>query len=211
MLLKAIKGILWTGLLLWLFSLTIPIRAAAAANPPISVIKAGTEQALQILRSSRSGQAPSVRQRRAEIMVIVDRYFNFHEMARRSLGRLWRDQPAEKQAEFVRLFKDMLFNTYIDKVESYTGSNEKFAYDKESIDGDYAVVKTRIQGYKNTDVKVDYRLRFENGEWQVYDVIVEGISLVDNYRSQFASILGNESFDGLLRRMRQKVNEMGRS
>jgi phospholipid transport system substrate-binding protein len=211
MLVKATKSILCIGLLLWMVSFTVPFHADAAANAPLSVIKAGTEQALQILRGSQSGKAPSVRQRRAEIMVIVDKYFNFNEMARRSLGRPWRDQSADKQAEFVRLFKDMLFNTYIDKVENYTGSNEQFAYDKETIDGDYAVVKTRIKGYKNTDVQVDYRLRFENGEWRVYDVIVEGISLVDNYRSQFASILGGESFDGLLKRMRQKVNELGRS
>lgn len=194
-----------------MFLVPIAVQAQASPDPPLAVIKAGTEQALQILRSSQSGRAPTVKQRRAEVMTIVDKYFNFNEMARRALGRPWKEQPPEKQKEFVRLFKDLLFNTYIDKVETYTGSNENFSYDKQSIDGDYAIVNTRILGYKNSDVKVDYRLRNENNEWRVYDIVVEGISLVDNYRSQFASILTSESFDGLLKRMREKSAEQGRS
>ncbi len=211
MLSKIVRGIFRIGCVSFLLFASISLQARAASDPPLTVIKSGTEQALQILRSSQSGQAAKVRERRAEIMIIVDKYFNFNEMARRALGRPWKDQPPEKQKEFVSLFKDLLFNTYIDKVETYTESNEKFSYDKESLDGDYATVNTRILGYKNTDVRVDYRLRFENGEWKVYDVVVEGISLVENYRSQFASILSSGSFDGLLKRMREKVSEQTRS
>lgn len=202
--LKTIPGSLSRGLIvcLFLFGLIAPIEAATR---PLSVIQSGTDRALQILKSSQSGQAPSLRQRRGEILQIVDEYFDFDEMAKRALGRPWKDQPPDKRQEFVRLFKQLLFNTYIDRVETYTGANEKFTYDAEKIEGNYALVKTRVLGYKNADVQVDYRLRLENGTWKAYDVVVEGISLVSNYRQQFESILASSSFDNLLSRMRDKV------
>ena len=183
------------------------LASAQAANSPLSLIQSGSDRALKMLRSSQTGQAPSLRQQKGEILQIVDEYFNFHEMAKRALGRPWKSQPPEKQQEFVKLFKQLLFNTYINRVETYTGANEKFSYDEERIEGDYALVKTRIMGYKNTDVQVDYRLRLEeDGKWKAYDVVVEGISLVNNYRQQFDSILTGGSFDSLLDRMREKVS-----
>lgn len=180
---------------------------AAADQGPLLVIQSGTDRALDIIHSSKSGKAPSIRQRRAEILTIVDEYFDFSEMAKRALGRPWKDQPPEKQKEFVSLFKQLLFNTYVDRVETYTGSNEKVVYDVQEVKGDYAFVKTRIVNYQDTDVAVDYRLKEEKGNWKVYDVIVEGVSLVSNYRSQFTSILANESFDALLVKLRQKAAE----
>ncbi|MCE5244682.1 MAG: ABC transporter substrate-binding protein [Syntrophobacteraceae bacterium] len=179
--------------------------AALAAPAPLAVVREGTDQALKILRETQSSTGLPLRQRKDEILTIVNRYFNFDEMARRALGRPWKDQSPDKQKEFVRLFRDLLFNTYVDRVQSYTGTNEKIVYDNERIEGDYALVKTRIRGFKDTDVQVDYRLRQEKGEWKVYDVIVEGVSFIDNYRGQFNSILANESFDSLLRRLSEKV------
>lgn len=182
------------------------VQPSIAASPgPLGVIQAGTDKALEILRSSQAGKAPSLRQREAEILGIVNAYFNFDEMAKRSLGRPWKDQTPEKRQEFVALFKQLLFNTYISRVESYTGSNEKVLYDSEKIEGDYALVKTHILLQSNQNVDIEYRLRLEDGQWKVYDVVVEGISFVENYRSQFASILANDSFEGLLRKLREKV------
>lgn len=197
-------------LVICLAVLIVPTVVTATPSPPMALIQAGTDRALQILRSSQAGTAPSLRDRRAEILQVVDEYFNFHEMAKRALGHPWKQQPKEKQQEFVKLFKQLLFNTYIEKVETYTGSNEKFAYDQEKIEGEYAQVKTRVIGYKNTDVQVDYRLRLEDGKWKAYDVIVEGISLVNNYRQQFESILSGGSFDTLLSRMREKIAGQGK-
>jgi phospholipid transport system substrate-binding protein len=194
------------GLIVFLLTLGIPALGTSAPGP-MAVVKSGTDRALQILHGSHDSPGPKIRQRRAEILTIVDEYFSFQEMARRALGRPWKDQPPEKQQEFVKLFKDLLFNTYVGRVETYTGSNEKISYDEEKVEGEYALVKTRIRDYKNTDVQVDYRLRQLNGEWKAYDVIVEGISFIDNYRSQFSSILASESFDSLLSRLRQKVAE----
>lgn len=185
--------------------------SAAAAPSPLSVIQTGTDQMLQILESSRGAGAASVRDRRGEILTILDKYFNFEEMGKRALGRPWKDQAPEKQKEFVRLFKQLLFNTYVDKVEGYTGSKEKIVYMNDKIEGSYALVKTKITGYKNADVLVDYRLRLEGDSWRVYDVIVEGISLVDNYREQFSSILANGSFDSLLMKLREKSGVQAKS
>jgi phospholipid transport system substrate-binding protein len=179
--------------------------SASAANAPLALIQTGTDRALQILRSAQSGAGPGLRERRAEILRIVDEYFDFGEMAKRALGRPWKDQPPQKQQEFVELFKQLIFNNYVGRVETYTGTNERVVYDEQKIEGEYALVKTRVLDYKNTNVQLDYRLRLIQGEWKVYDVVVEGVSLVENYRGQFNSILANKTFDALLSQLREKV------
>lgn len=183
----------------------VPFVWAAPSTGPTAVIKTGTDRMLQILDESRKEGSPTLKQRREEIFSILDKYFNFVEMARRSLGRPWKDQTPEKREEFVRLFKQLLFNTYVDRVEGYTGSQEKILYSGEKIQGDYAMVQTKIAGYKASDVAVDYRMRIDGADWKVYDVIVEGVSFIDNYREQFNAILANESFDGLLNKLREKA------
>jgi phospholipid transport system substrate-binding protein len=191
--------------LLMVSALLLIASSGFAANSPLELIQSGTDRALQIIRSAHSGTAPNLRERRAEILQIVDEYFDFGEMARRSLGRPWKEQSRQKQQEFVDLFKQLLFNNYVGRVENYTGTNERFVYDEQKIEGDYALVKTRVLEYKNTNVQLDYRLRLINGQWKVYDVVVEGVSLVDNYRGQFNSILANKSFDSLLGQLQEKV------
>lgn len=192
---------------LMFLSYVTPQPGFAEPSTPLAVIRSGTERALDILRSSRKGDAPALRQRKDEILVTVDEYFNFAEMARRSLGRPWKEQPPEKFQEFVRLFKQLLFNTYIGRVEKMTGADEKFFYDSERLDGDHALVRTHVVVRNGGSENIDYRLRREDGEWKVYDVAIEGISLIDNYKSQFASILAKESFDLLVRKLREKVEQ----
>jgi phospholipid transport system substrate-binding protein len=180
--------------------------SVSAESGPLQVIQSGTEKALEILRDHGPDGRPNLRDRRGEILTIVDQYFDFEEMARRSLGASWRQQPPQKQQEFVRLFKELLFNTYVDRVESYTSADEKVVFDNQQIDGNYAFVGTRVIGYRGEDVNVDYRLIRRDGRWKVYDVIIAGISLVNNYRSQFNSILARRSFDDLLQTMDKKVS-----
>ena len=181
--------------------------AVPSQSNPMALIQSGTEKALKILHESESGQAPSLRQRKNEILNNVSEYFNFEEMARRALGRPWKDQTPDKRKEFVQLFKQLIFNTYINRLENYTGSKERVFYDSEKLDGDYAIVKTHILYQGNNNVEIEYRLHRDAGEWKVYDVVVEGISIVENYRSQFASILTNQSFDSLLGKLRQKIDQ----
>ena len=195
------------GVLLLLVSPQFVDGAPAGRQNPMALIQSGTERALQILHESQGRQAPSLRQRKNEILVIVSEYFNFEEMAKRALGRPWKEQTPEKRQEFTQLFKQLLFNTYINRLENYTGSNERVLYDSEKLDGDYALVKTHIITQGNDNISIDYRFHLDEGQWKVYDVVVEGISFVDNYRGQFGSILTNESFDSLLIRLRQKVDQ----
>jgi phospholipid transport system substrate-binding protein len=173
----------------------------------MALIQGGTERVIQILHESQSRQAPSLRHRKDEILDIVNEYFNFEEMAKRALGRPWKEQSPEKCQEFAQLFKQLLFNTYINRIENYTGSNERVFYDSEKLDGDYALVKTHILYQGDNNISIEYRLHRDGGEWKVYDVAAEGISFVDNYRGQFGSILANQSFDSLLIRLRQKVHQ----
>jgi phospholipid transport system substrate-binding protein len=184
-----------------------PQWTMAVASGPMSVIQAGTERVLQILRSSQRGGSSSLSQRKSEVLAIVDEYFNFEEMGKRALGRPWKDQSPANRQEFTRLFKQLLFDTYFNKVRKYTGQNEKAYYDSQKLEGDYALVKTHIQLQGNENLSLDYRLHQENGQWKVYDVVIEGISLVENYRAQFASILASGSFDALLRKLRDKIQQ----
>jgi phospholipid transport system substrate-binding protein len=192
-------------LLLSAFIVTAP--SGFAANSPLELVQSGTDRALQIIRSAHSGNAPSLRERRAEILQIVDEYFDFGEMAKRALGRPWKDQSPQKQQEFLDLFKQLLFNNYVGRVETYTDTDERLVYDEQKIEGEYALVKTRVLNYRNTNVQLDYRLKLFNGQWKVYDVVVEGVSLVDNYRGQFNSILASKPFDTFLSQLREKVAE----
>ena len=192
-----------------LLLLSVPALAADDQGP-LRVIQSGTEKALEIIQNRKPDGKLHLRERRNEILQIVDQYFDFEEMARRSLGAGWKNQPPQKQETFVKLFKDLLFNTYVDRVENYTASNEKVVFDGQKLDGDYAVVNTRVTGFKGGDVDVIYSLRVRNGQWKVYDVVIAGVSLVNNYRSQFSSILAKQSFDDLLKTMNEKVSALNK-
>ena len=205
--LKEDKFFFVLGVLLLLVSSQFICAALPGQESPMALIQSGTESALRILHESQGREAPSLRQRKGEILVIVSQYFNFEEMAKRALGRPWKEQTPEKRQEFAQLFKQLLFNTYINRLENYTGSNEQVFCDSEKLDGDYAIVKTHILYQGDNNISIEYRLRRDGGQWQVYDVVVEGISFVDNYRGQFGSILTKESFDSLLIRLRQKVDQ----
>ena len=187
----------------------LPFTLMAGAIPrPLTSVQIGTERALEMLRSGCSeGQSVVLKHHRAEIERMVQDYCDFGEMAMRSLGPSWRLQPPSKQQEFSRLFEELIFNTYMNRVDTYTCADEKIVYDEESVEGNFAVVKTRVTGHKGKDVAIEYRLHLKNDVWKAYDVVIEGVSLVNNYRQQFSSILNRESFDALLQRMRSKVAE----
>lgn len=185
--------------------LIFPQLTLAVDSTPTEVIQTNTDKVLSILRQIKS-EGQSVRQREGEILKIVSSYFNFDEMSKRSLGDSYNQQPPEKIQEFSKLFKKLLFNTFVGRMEKF--QDEKIFYDSQKINDDFATVKTHFMA-QSESISVDYKLRKEGGQWKVYDVIFEGISFVDNYRSQIASILSNQSFDALLNMLRQKVERLG--
>ncbi|SFM99612.1 MlaC/ttg2D family ABC transporter substrate-binding protein [Thermodesulforhabdus norvegica] len=192
-------------ILIGLFS---AVSSVHGETGPMDVIKSGTQRVLNILNTCKPGETLTVAEYRAELEKIVDEYFDFDEMSIRVLGRHVRSFTPEQRSEFRDLFRELLFETYIDRYETYTcGGNEEVIYEGEVIREPYALVKTVVRGYKDTDVVVEYRLKKKPEGWKVYDVVVEGVSLIQNYRSQFNDILVRESSEQLLQRLRQKVNK----
>jgi len=194
-----------TSLILFMVSCFQPLPTMAATQSPLQLIQSGSDRGLKIIKSSLFEGGPSLQQRRDEILVIVDEYFDFNEMAKRALGRSWKEIPGDKQQEFVKLFKQLLFNTYVRRIETTARPTTSTQYDSETIEDRYAVVKTRVVGTSQPDVAIEYRLFLSAAEWKVYDLVIEGVSLVNNYRQQFSSILNRESFDSLLQQLREKV------
>jgi phospholipid transport system substrate-binding protein len=146
-----------------------------------------------------------VAERRAAVRKIADELFDFGEIARRALGRYWQPLTEPQRTEFVGLFADLLERSYISKIELYGG--EKIIYNGDRVEGDLATVSTKILTKNGTEVPVDYRL-FKRGErWMVYDVNIEGISLVSNYRTQFNKIIQTNGYNSLVERMKVKQNE----
>ncbi|MEE9257937.1 MAG: ABC transporter substrate-binding protein [Nitrospinaceae bacterium] len=143
--------------------------------------------------------------RRQKIRQTIAKRFNYRQMVMRSLAKNWNDRTAQERAEFINLFRKLLENSYASKIESY--SEEKIKYIDEKIKGNYALVKTEI--IRNDGViNVDYKLIKENGEWQVYDFVIEGVSMIRNYRSQFSRIINKDSYQELVRKLSNKIDEL---
>jgi phospholipid transport system substrate-binding protein len=177
-----------------------PILVVAAA--PGDQVRRTVDNLLVILKDPRLTGESNKDERRQKLKEVIYQRFDFTEMARRSLGSEWRRRSPEEQREFVQLFTDLLEEAYLEQIEAYRG--EKVQYLKEREDDNYAEVETRIVDNKGQEFSFDYRLHNVNGDWKVYDVIIEDISLVNNYRSQFNRVLARSSFGELLKTMKEK-------
>ena len=143
--------------------------------------------------------------RRAILRKTINDQFNYRQMVMRSLAKNWDVRSAEEQQLFIELFKSLLENSYANKLESF--SNEKINYLDEVVKGEYALVKTEVVR-KATTVGVDYKLVRENGVWQVYDFVIEGVSMVRNYRAQFTKIIHKHSYEVLVQKLTDKINAL---
>lgn len=176
----------------------LPSRPLEAATPREDV-QSTVAKVLTILRSKRDEKIDK------ELRAVISQRFDFKEMAKRSLGSHWRSLKSDEQQEFVRLFTDLLADTYIDRIEEY--SNEKVLFTGERRDGDYATVESRIIPRDAQEFSIDYKLHRIGDEWRVYDVVIENISLVNNYRSQFNRVILNSSYEELVRKMKGKLDK----
>lgn len=144
--------------------------------------------------------------RRQALKRSISTIFDYSEMAKRSLGKHWNTRsPAEKKL-FAELFASLLENSYASKIESY--NNEKIVYLKESIDSDHAEVKSKVVTAKRDEFTLDYRMINQNGKWMVYDVVIEGVSLVSNYRTQFNKIITSNGYPELVKKLQTKTDEL---
>lgn len=173
---------------------------------PTDEVRTTVDEVVRIVGDKELKKHPNEQKRRKALKATIGHAFNYGEMARRSLGPNWRDLTPPQQKEFVELFATLLENSYADKIESY--NNEKIVYLKESFDGEYAEVKSKVITSKRDEYSLDYRLMKDGDRWRVYDVVIEGVSLVSNYRSQFNKIIKAQGYPELAKKMKSKREDL---
>lgn len=141
--------------------------------------------------------------RREKLRVLINPRFNFNEMSRRALGPSWNEITPEEQVDFTTVFSDLLAKTYLSKIETVKAG--MVTVTSETIEMPKALVKTSVVS-KGDTFPIDYKMIFQDGRWQVYDVVVENIGLVANYRNEFSGIIRKDKFSGLMNKLRQKAD-----
>jgi phospholipid transport system substrate-binding protein len=192
-------------LLVMLLVLVIALSVGAScwAGPPTDQMRAYTDQVLKVLENP----ALTLPERRAAVRKIASEVFDVSETAQRALGLHWQQRTPAEREEFVKLFANLLEQTYISRIGEYGG--EKLKYVDEQIDGDHAIVRAKVLTRKGAEAPVEARLSQKEGRWLIYDVLIENISLIGNYRSQFDRIIRTASYEELVKRLkaRNEANE----
>ena len=184
----------------------VMVASTALASVTTDVKKA-VDEIIHIVSDKEMKKPSKVQKRRAAIKKTLSTIFDQQEMAKRSLGKHWNKLTPEERRQFVDLFAGLLENSYADKIESY--NNERIVYLREHIDDDYAEVKSKVITTKNDEYTLDYKLLKQgNNKWIVYDVVIEGVSLVSNYRTQFNKIISSNGYPELLKKLQSKSNEL---
>ena len=176
--------------------------APAMAVEPLDCIKETTDRILAVLTDPELKAPDKAVERKKLIRQAVDERFDWFEMSRRTLARHWRGRTDEEKKEFIILFADLLERTYLDQVDDYSG--EEVVYEGQRVEDDYALVSVLVTSQKAGEIPVLYRLRLKGETWRIYDLSIEGVSLVKNYRSQFNSIILRSSFQDLVKQLRAK-------
>ena len=192
----------------WLVGVVVVglLAGVAGAGEPLDSIRETVTDVLAVLEDETLQSPENQKLRREKLRQAVYQRFGFEEMARRSLGRHWRDLNAEQRQEFVGLFSDLLERSYIGRIEG-TGSGSQVDYPRETIDEEgFASVLTLITNRLGSQIDVEYRLLQRDGgtPWEVYDIVIEGVSLINNYRTQFNNVIHRTSYDGLVKQLRLK-------
>ena len=189
------------GLFVLLSFLWLP--GASTAGGPTEQVRATVDRVLILIRSPNSKSKIQMDALRAQLVEVIHPRFDFGEMAKRSLGRHWAARSPEEQREFITLFAALMGRSFTDNIESYTSQNVLYIGERE--DQSYAQVDTKIVAENRAPVSINYKLHNAAGEWKIYDLVIEDISVVNNYRSQFDRIIARFSFAELVRTMKSKA------
>lgn len=174
-----------------------------AASEITSQLKSTIDKVLEIVTDDQlKGNKEA---RRVALRATINERFNYHQMVMRSLAKNWGKLSDKEREDFTGLFKRLLENSYANKLEAY--SNEKINYVDEVVKGKYALVKTEVIRADST-IGVDYKMIKDNGNWKVYDFVIEGVSMIRNYRSQFTKIIRKDSYEVLVKRLTDKINQL---
>jgi len=190
--------------------LLIAGSVASPVSSPRDVVLNAVSQVMAIVSepvdADRSTRPDAMERRRVDVHRVASELFDFEDMAKRALSRHWAARTRAEQMQFVEVFTDMLERTYLGRLEAFAGKT--ITYPTESIDGGYAMVRSRIAGEKRTEASLVYRLRQAGGRWKVFDVTIDGVGFVSTYRSEFDRILKSSSYASLLDRMKAKRLEI---
>ena len=187
-----------------LFFFLLSLAGDVFANSQItSELKQTIDKVIQIVSDPDLKKTPQLR--REKLRQTIGFRFNYNQMVRRSLARNYKNRTNKEREEFTGLFKSLLENSYASKIENY--QDETINYVDEKVKGKYALVKTEIVR-KNGTIDVDYKLINENGRWTVYDFVIEEVSLIRNYRSQFSKIIKTESYGALVAKLTKKIKDL---
>ena len=184
---------------------SVVVVRAGWAGAPTDLLRVQIDRAVKTLEEPELKKEGKARERRVAVRRIAEDIFDFTETAKRSLGRHWQPRTPAERKEFVDLFANLLERSYLSKIELYSG--ERIAYLGDTIEGDQAMVRTRIVTKHGTEIPVDYKMYRHGDRWLVYDVIIEGVSLIANYRTQFNKIIQTSSYQELVRKMKIKQAE----
>ena len=194
--------------LLAALALIVPVAVgAAAAAEPTTQLRVHVDRVLKVLDDPNLKPPQKEKERRAAMRAVANNIFDFTETSKRALGRHWAARTPAEREQFVQLFADVLERSYISKVELYGGETIEYAGD--TVDGDQAAVNTRIVTRQGLRVPIQYRMQRKGERWLVYDVVIEGVSLVANYRAQFYKIIQTSSFEELVKKMKTRQGELG--
>lgn len=177
---------------------------AALTNGVTDEVKKTVDEVVRIVSDKELKK--NDQKRRQALKKSISTIFDYNEMAKRSLGKHWNQRSAAERKQFAELFASLLENSYAGKIESY--NNEKIVYLKETIDSDHAEVKSKVVTAKRDEFTLDYRMINQNGKWMVYDVVIEGVSLVSNYRTQFNKIITSNGYPELVKKLQTKTDEL---
>ena len=175
------------------------------AGAPTDQLRAQIDRTVKILDNPALKKDGKQRERRAAVRQVANDIFDFSETAKRSLARHWATRTQAERDEFVLLFTDLLERSYISKIELYGGEQIKFV--GESVDPDGAIVRTRLVTKQGSEIPINYRMLARGDKWLVYDVLIEGVSLISNYRTQFNKIITTSSYQELVKKMKTKQEE----
>ncbi|MBT8363997.1 MAG: ABC transporter substrate-binding protein [Deltaproteobacteria bacterium] len=194
----------YTGVIL-ILALLLMITLQGYAATPKETVETGVNKVITTL-SDPVFKAKAKDEQIAQIGEEIDSIFDFKELSRRTLGREWKKMKAEQQKEFVELFRELLQSVYADRLLAY--SDQKIIFDKETmLKKGRAEVQSYLQTSDGKKIPLFYRLTDKSGSWRVYDIIIEGVSMVKNYRTQFREILAKDSPEKLLKILRDKVSK----
>jgi phospholipid transport system substrate-binding protein len=195
----------WTHAAALASSLTV-LAGVVQAGVPTDQLRGATDRVLKVLQDPQLKQPAKAETRRQQIRAIADEIFDWQETGKRALARHWQGRSPSERAEFSTLFANLVERSYISKIERYSG--ERIVYAGETVEGDLATVRTKLITTSNTQIPIDYRMQKAGDHWRAYDVVIEGVSLVANYRTQFNRIIQQSGYGELMNKLKTKQDEL---